>query len=186
MTTISSPSILESNSFYLKMFKVISYCFQYDFFVYYSPVTLEQCRHESAMLLFTVMDYDVLTANDFAGEALLSLNVVPGVATTPQGLDTFHGLKQIDLVLMHQTNKRKSWSLLGKVQLFGEAPLGTFFLAYYLNLCVPSWGLFYYYSVNHHRKGAGEKTKKKMKEKIFFISLSSSWRLRVSIPLFSL
>lgn len=59
------------------------------------------------MLLFTVMDYDVLTANDFAGEALLSLNTIPGVASTPQGLDTFHGLKQIDLVLMHQPNKRK-------------------------------------------------------------------------------
>ena len=73
----------------------------------YSPVTLEQCRQETAMLLFTVMDYDVLTANDFAGEALLSLNTVPGVAAAPQGLDTFHGLKQIDLVLMHQPNKRK-------------------------------------------------------------------------------
>ena len=58
------------------------------------------------MLLFTVMDYDVLTANDFAGEAVLSLNTVPGVATIPQGLDTFHGLKQIDLVLMQQSNKR--------------------------------------------------------------------------------
>jgi len=52
------------------------------------------------------MDYDVLTANDFAGEAVLSLNTVPGVATIPQGLDTFHGLKQIDLVLMQQSNKR--------------------------------------------------------------------------------
>ena len=70
-------------------------------------MTVEQCRRESAMLLFTVMDYDVLTANDFAGEALLSLNTIPGVATTPQGLDTFHGLKQIDLVLMFQQNKRK-------------------------------------------------------------------------------
>ena len=71
-------------------------------------MTLEQCRQETAMLLFTVMDYDVLTANDFAGEAFLSLNSVPGVAAGPQGLhDTFHGLKQIDLVLMHQTNKRE-------------------------------------------------------------------------------
>ena len=72
-----------------------------------SPVTLEQCRHETAMLLFTVMDYDVLTTNDFAGEALLSLNTIPGVATAAHGLDnTFHGLKQIDLFLMHQSNKR--------------------------------------------------------------------------------
>ncbi|XP_032788446.2 BAI1-associated protein 3 isoform X1 [Daphnia magna] len=77
---------------------VFDECFEF-------PVTLEQCRQETAMLLFTVMDYDVLTANDFAGEALLSLNTVPGVAATPQGLDTFHGLKQIDLVLMHQPNK---------------------------------------------------------------------------------
>lgn len=63
------------------------------------------------MLLFTVMDYDVLTANDFAGEALLSLNTIPGVATAPQGLDTFHGLKHIDLVLMHQPNKRERSTL---------------------------------------------------------------------------
>ena len=58
------------------------------------------------------MDYDVLTANDFAGEALLSLNAIPGVAApgVAQGFDnTFHGLKQIDLVLMHQLNKR-TWS----------------------------------------------------------------------------
>ena len=41
------------------------------------------------MLLFTVMDYDVLTANDFAGEALLSLNAIPGVAApgVAQGFD---------------------------------------------------------------------------------------------------
>lgn len=94
------------------------YHYYFDTVVYYqisnhfpfdpnSPVTLEQCRQETAMLLFTVMDYDVLTANDFAGEALLSLNIIPGVATAPQGLDTFHGLKQIDLVLMHQPNKRE-------------------------------------------------------------------------------
>ncbi|XP_046644762.1 BAI1-associated protein 3-like isoform X1 [Daphnia pulicaria] len=80
------------------LYPVFDECFEF-------PVTLEQCRQETAMLLFTVMDYDVLTANDFAGEALLSLNTVPGVAAAPQGLDTFHGLKQIDLVLMHQPNK---------------------------------------------------------------------------------
>jgi BAI1-associated protein 3 len=65
---------------------------------------VEQCTQESAMIGFTVMDHDVITANDFAGEAFLSLNNIPGVS---EGIDNFHGLKPIDLVLMQQRDKRK-------------------------------------------------------------------------------
>lgn len=50
------------------------------------------------------MDHDVITANDFAGEAFLSLNNIPGVS---EGIDNFHGLKPIELVLMQQRDKRK-------------------------------------------------------------------------------
>lgn len=56
------------------------------------------------MIGFTVMDHDVITANDFAGEAFLSLNNIPGVS---ESIDNFHGLKPIDLVLMQQRDKRK-------------------------------------------------------------------------------
>lgn len=66
---------------------------------------MEQCRAEGAMILFTVMDHDVLTANDFAGEAFLALSSVPGVADTNSSIDNFHGLKQAELPLMHQKNR---------------------------------------------------------------------------------
>lgn len=64
------------------------------------------------MIAFTVMDHDVLTANDFAGEAFLGLNNIPGVADYSTSVENFHGLKQIDLPLMHQKDKCKSiWTL---------------------------------------------------------------------------
>ncbi|XP_066902110.1 BAI1-associated protein 3 isoform X2 [Halyomorpha halys] len=72
-------------------------CFEFS-------VTLEQCKSESAMIAFTVMDHDVLTANDFAGEAFLSLSSIPGV-TGSSSVENFHGLKHVDLPLMHQKNK---------------------------------------------------------------------------------
>lgn len=64
---------------------------------------MDQCRHESAMILFTVMDHDVITSNDFAGEAFLSLNSIPGVlAPLPHDLNA---IDRVDLILMHQQNK---------------------------------------------------------------------------------
>ncbi|CAH1112489.1 unnamed protein product [Psylliodes chrysocephalus] len=70
-------------------------CFEFS-------VSLEQCRYPGTMIAFTVMDHDVLTANDFAGEAFLSLGSIPGVADTGSGVDNFHGLKPVELVLMQQ------------------------------------------------------------------------------------
>ena len=54
--------------------------------------------------MFTVMDYDVITANDFAGECYMSLNHISGVEK-PNQMDNFHGLKQIELNLMWQKDK---------------------------------------------------------------------------------
>uniref|UniRef100_A0A8D8TBQ9 BAI1-associated protein 3 n=1 Tax=Cacopsylla melanoneura TaxID=428564 RepID=A0A8D8TBQ9_9HEMI len=71
-------------------------CFEFS-------VTLDQCKNENAMIVFTVMDHDVLTANDFAGEAFLSLRNIPGVNQCNS--ENFHGLKNIELPLMHQKNK---------------------------------------------------------------------------------
>lgn len=56
------------------------------------------------MICFTVMDHDVLTSDDFAGEAFLSLATIPGVALASPA-DNFHGLKPVELPLMHQKNK---------------------------------------------------------------------------------
>ncbi|XP_017779059.1 PREDICTED: BAI1-associated protein 3 isoform X2 [Nicrophorus vespilloides] len=75
-------------------------CFEFS-------VTLEQCRSTGAMIAFTVMDHDVLTANDFAGEAFLALGNIPGVADTGLGVDNFHGLKPVDLILMQQHQKNQ-------------------------------------------------------------------------------
>lgn len=53
------------------------------------------------------MDHDVLTANDFGGEAFLSLRSIPGVADYNTTVENFHGLKQIELPLMQQCDKSK-------------------------------------------------------------------------------
>lgn len=66
------------------------------------------------------MDHDVITANDFAGEAFLSLNNIPGVAELNLGVENFHGLKSIDLVLMQQKDKRESSEKLLFLTLFNE------------------------------------------------------------------
>ncbi|XP_069065981.1 BAI1-associated protein 3 [Pleurodeles waltl] len=50
----------------------------YDELFYFSA-TLEQCRRKSACILFTVMDHDWLSTNDFAGEAILPMNVICGL-----------------------------------------------------------------------------------------------------------
>ncbi|XP_025268949.1 BAI1-associated protein 3 isoform X1 [Camponotus floridanus] len=73
-------------------------CFEFS-------VNVEQCRDLNAMILFTVMDHDVLTANDFAGEAFLGLSTIPGVADTNTNIENFHGLKHQELPLMHQKNR---------------------------------------------------------------------------------
>ncbi|XP_069958195.1 BAI1-associated protein 3 isoform X2 [Cherax quadricarinatus] len=66
------------------------------------PATLESCQSEGAMILFTVMDHDVITCNDFGGEAFLSLNTIPGVVPSSTSVDNFHGLKPIEFNLMFQ------------------------------------------------------------------------------------
>ncbi|KAK2576361.1 hypothetical protein KPH14_005712 [Odynerus spinipes] len=73
-------------------------CFEFS-------VSVEQCQSPDSMVLFTVMDHDVLTANDFAGEAFLGLSTIPGVADTNTNIDNFHGLKHTELPLMHQKNR---------------------------------------------------------------------------------
>ncbi|GLV43821.1 unc-13-4A [Carabus blaptoides fortunei] len=85
-------------------------CFEFS-------VSLEQCRSSGAMIAFTVMDHDVLTANDFAGEAFLALGSIPGVANAGSGVDNFHGLKHVELVLLQQQSKarytagKRSWKI---------------------------------------------------------------------------
>lgn len=77
---------------------VFDECFEFS-------VSLEQCQMEGAMICFTVMDHDVLTANDFAGEAFLALANIPGVADYSTSVENFHGLKHADLPLMQQHDK---------------------------------------------------------------------------------
>lgn len=59
---------------------------------------------DDAMLLFSVYDHDVLSYNDFGGEAFLSLKEVPGIQKGKPSVGNFHGLKQVELALMFQEN----------------------------------------------------------------------------------
>ncbi|KAJ8951255.1 hypothetical protein NQ317_018735 [Molorchus minor] len=43
--------------------------------------------------------------DDFAGEAFTALGSIPGVTDTGPGVDNFHGLKPVELVLMQQHQK---------------------------------------------------------------------------------
>ena len=76
----------------------------------------ELCRHPEAVVCFTLMDYDVITSNDFGGEAFLPLSAVcssePGLAAA----DNFHGLKPIHLPLIFQHQKGGNNSLTECVQ----------------------------------------------------------------------
>ncbi|XP_062036555.1 BAI1-associated protein 3 isoform X2 [Lepus europaeus] len=56
----------------------------YDELFYFS-VPAEACRRRGACVLFTVMDHDWLSTNDFAGEAALGLGGVSGVARPQAG-----------------------------------------------------------------------------------------------------
>lgn len=78
-------------------------CFEFS-------VTQEQCQVEAAMIVFTVMDHDVLTANDFAGEAFLALTNIPGVASNfnMNSIDNFNSLAPIELPLLEMKDKSKS------------------------------------------------------------------------------
>lgn len=58
------------------------------------------------MIAFTLMDHDVLTANDFGGEAFLPLSQIPGVSDGHASVVNFHGLKQIELPLMQLNSGR--------------------------------------------------------------------------------
>ena len=84
-------------------------CFHVVFY-FFSPAYYEQLMEEESMLLFSVYDHDVLLSNDFGGEAFFPLKDVPGIIN-PKGktsVGNFHGLKQLELVLMFQENTAKA------------------------------------------------------------------------------
>ncbi|XP_012661228.1 BAI1-associated protein 3 isoform X1 [Otolemur garnettii] len=56
----------------------------YDELFHFS-VPAEACRRRGACVLFTVMDHDWLSTNDFAGEAALSLGGISGIARPQVG-----------------------------------------------------------------------------------------------------
>ncbi|XP_076331977.1 BAI1-associated protein 3-like isoform X2 [Tachypleus tridentatus] len=62
-------------------------------------VTAERCRQEGAAICFTVMDHDVVTKNDFEGEAYLSLTTIPGLEERAQDHVA------VNLVLMQPNDK---------------------------------------------------------------------------------
>ncbi|XP_027796577.2 BAI1-associated protein 3 [Marmota flaviventris] len=59
--------------------------------LFHFSVPAEACRHRGACVLFTVMDHDWLSTNDFAGEAALSLGSVSGIARPQVGVGSRAG-----------------------------------------------------------------------------------------------
>ncbi|XP_049624315.1 BAI1-associated protein 3 [Suncus etruscus] len=53
--------------------------------LFHFSVPAEACRRRAACVLFTVMDHDWLSSNDFAGEAALGLGSISGVARPQVG-----------------------------------------------------------------------------------------------------
>ncbi|XP_043825296.1 BAI1-associated protein 3 isoform X1 [Dromiciops gliroides] len=56
----------------------------YDELFHFS-VPAELCRHRAACVVFTVMDHDWLSTNDFAGEAVLALSNISGLSRPQVG-----------------------------------------------------------------------------------------------------
>jgi BAI1-associated protein 3 len=54
------------------------------FKLFFSPAFSDQCRIDDAMFLFSIFDHDVITSNDFGGEAFFALKNVPGVQVQPK------------------------------------------------------------------------------------------------------
>ena len=75
--------------------------------IFFSPAFSDQCRSDDAIVQFSIFDHDVITANDFGGEAFFALKNVPGVQCGNSSVGNFRGLKQVDLPLMFQENKGK-------------------------------------------------------------------------------
>jgi hypothetical protein len=63
-----------------------------------------QCKLPEAVICFTLMDYDVITKNDFGGECFISLSNVAGVELISSS-DNFHGLNPVQLPLMFQKRR---------------------------------------------------------------------------------
>ncbi|XP_012943317.1 BAI1-associated protein 3 [Aplysia californica] len=59
----------------------------------------EQCTHQGATLVFTVMDHDLVFQNDFGGEAFLPLSDVHGVVG--EEVSGYDALSIITLPLIH-------------------------------------------------------------------------------------
>ena len=75
------------------------------------------------------MDYDVITANDFGGEAFLPLHSVPGVEIGSSSIENFHGLKPFILPLMFQKNKSENLEIeFKKKKKYVKCELYSFFI----------------------------------------------------------
>ena len=75
------------------------------YIIFYSPAEYDQLIDEDAMILFSVYDHDVITYNDFGGEALFPVRDAPGIQKGKPG--NFHGLKPVELPLMFQEKTGK-------------------------------------------------------------------------------
>ena len=64
-----------------------------------SSISVRDCQHGGACIHFTVMDHDLLLTDDFAGEAFLSFNTIPGISR--EEISGFSALTPLNLSLTH-------------------------------------------------------------------------------------
>ena len=77
--------------------------------LYFSNVSLKQCRKKGAAIVFTVMDHDYVFQNDFAGEVYMSLADIPGV--DGDEVTGYEALSVVNLPLMQPPKKSKCYNL---------------------------------------------------------------------------
>ena len=80
---------------------------KYFFLLCFSSIHPQQCLPEYACVNFTVMDHDFMLANDFAGEAYVALNTVPGI--NGEGVSGFSMLRPIGLPLTQPRKMGGRW-----------------------------------------------------------------------------
>lgn len=94
-----------------------------------SSVAHKQCRRRAACILFTVMDHDWLSSNDFAGEAVMPMNLICGL----NELEVSGGLKNVQPTVLKLTRPKANN---GNISLSFFSPLFLIFL-HILYSCVP-------------------------------------------------
>jgi BAI1-associated protein 3 len=98
------------NSTEARQTKVVKKCLNPTFNESFKfDVSEDQCAQSGSSIVFTVMDHDLLSANDFAGEAYMSTDSIPGICK--QQTPGHSALTPVSLPLMMRSTETNSKKL---------------------------------------------------------------------------